>query len=177
MQGKVIIAKPFLSDGYFKRSVVFIVEHNEEGTIGFVINRRLDLDVSEVLRGVDKTNLQLFAGGPVSTDQLFFVHKHPDVIEDSLEIGGGFYWGGNFEQALSIVFSEKKHTLRFFIGYTGWSPNQLQDEIDGETWLITEPNFSKLFEENPDNSWGAELKRLGNKYASLDNFPDEPSLN
>ncbi len=177
MQAKLVIAKPFLNDGYFKRSVVLIVEHNDEGTIGFVLNRRMEIDISEVLKGVEKTNLQLFAGGPVSTDQLFFIHSHPNEIEESIEIGGGYYWGGNFEQALNVLFTKKNFNLRFFIGYTGWSPNQLQDEIERDTWLVTEADFKTLLNGNPEDMWGKALRRLGNKYASLANFPDEPSLN
>src|SRR5204862_4178612 len=129
--GKLLISEPFMMDSYFQRSVVLLTEHGNEGTIGFILNKQTNVLVSDVLPGFPESDIPLYFGGPVQTDTIHFLHSLGETLEGSREIQKGIYWGGNLEQLKNMI--EKKMVspdeMRFFAGYSGWDPEQLNQEL------------------------------------------------
>ena len=95
--GILLIADPFLKDPNFLRTVVFLCEHKEEGSFGFVLNRKYENTLDELIPGLEDLKLPVFYGGPVQMDTIHFLHQYPDEIPGSEEVIKGVYWGGDFE--------------------------------------------------------------------------------
>lgn len=178
-KGRILISEPFLDDPYFKRTAVLIVEHNTDGTIGFILNKELDLSLKSTIKGFPKFTGGLGFGGPVCKDQLFYLHTIGDKIAGSLEITKGLYWGGDFDTVKQLIKDEKitAHQIRFFIGYSGWNPGQLDDEIKHKSWIVCESNIDLLMKEDGSELWTELLKSMGKHYSIMANFPEDPSLN
>jgi putative transcriptional regulator len=179
-QGKILIAQPFLNDGFFKRSVILITEHNEHGSMGFVMNNRMNLRLKDVIPKLKNMLQPLFKGGPVGDNQLFFIHQFSEEVINGIPIStSGWYWGGDFEEILKLINEGKAkfENLHFYIGYAGWEAGQLEKEIEEKAWFVAEADYKNLFQEKYEEIWGNELKRMGSNYAVLANFPQDPSLN
>ena len=178
-KGKLLIAEPaILSDSSFNRSVVLLTEHNDNGSIGFIFNKPSLYTISDLIPDID-SSLKVYIGGPVSEDNLYFVHKVPELVPDSIEIGNGIYWGGDFDAIQSLLKDDilSKHDIRFFLGYSGWSELQLEEELQTTSWLIVENKFKNLFKIKHDNFWKDELLKLGGIYQLWANAPKDPNLN
>ncbi len=177
-KGRILIAEPFLDDYYFKRSIVLLTEHNQDGSIGFVINNPVEVNLDELLPDFPDFNANVSLGGPVSTDSIQFIHTLGDSIQHSIKIKPGLFWGGDFEKMklLIQIGRIKKEEILFFIGYSGWSPNQLEDEITQNSWIVTELSTETIMSYNK-NIWKHTLRSMGKKYKTWANFPDNPTLN
>ncbi len=178
--GNILIAEPFMLDHEFRRSVVLIVNSSEEGDLGYIINYTSDLLLKDALEDCPSAFLPIYYGGPAEPDMLNFIHCCPDKIPGGLDIGKGLYWGGDFEIMISQVnsFSVKEGEIRFFAGYTGWGPGQLSDEIEANTWIVSD-NFNPeiVFDESDRDPWKECIINMGEKYAHIVNFPEDPQLN
>ncbi len=177
-QGRILIAEPGLIDQYFKRSVVLIVEHNENGTVGFVLNRLLDFSLPELLPDFPDFEVKVSVGGPVSPQSIHFIHTLGNKVPDSNKIFDGLYWGGDFNYIKSLITANKisSNQIRFFIGYSGWSVEQLDREIKEESWVVT--NLSPVEIMNgEDDLWMKTVQKLGNKFKPWTLYPENPSLN
>jgi putative transcriptional regulator len=179
-KGDLLISEPFLPDPNFERTVVLMCEHNEEGSFGFVLNKPSLLKYSDVIEDANDFNASLYIGGPVQQDTLHFVHRAGGLIEDSVEIGQGIYWGGNYEQLQVLIDTKqlKPEDFKFFIGYSGWGAGQLEMELKEKTWFvynITTP--SEVFDTDPENLWKMVLNNMGGKYKMISNYPIDPRLN
>ena len=128
--GSVLLAEPFMFDSNFKRSAILLCEHNEEGSIGFILNKELDMQVDELIADFPSFDGKVFFGGPVQTDTIHYIHNVGNLLEDSVKVVPGVYWGGDFEKLKFLIQSDmiKPHNIRFFVGYSGWSDGQLGDE-------------------------------------------------
>jgi len=178
-KGKLLIAEPaILSDSSFNRSVVLLTEHDDKGSIGFIFNKPSLYTIGDLIPDID-SSLKVYIGGPVSEDNLYFVHKIPELIPDSIEIGNGIYWGGDFDAIQNLLKDDiiSKHDIRFFLGYSGWSELQLEQELQTTSWLIIENNFKNLFKINHDDFWKDELLKIGGIYQLWANAPKDPNLN
>lgn len=177
--GILLIADPFLKDPNFLRTVVLLCEHNEEGSFGFVINRPYGSTLEQLLPDMQGFSLPVFYGGPVQMDTIHFIHQYPDEIPGGQEIMDGVFWGGDFDRAMQLVRSGEADSLRirFFIGYSGWSENQLDEEIKEKSWLTVNATKKLLFTDNINNTWKDSLKHLGGDYEMMINFPIDPQLN
>lgn len=177
--GSILIADPFLKDPNFLRTVVFLCDHQTEGSIGFVINRLHGQAIGELISGLEDCDFPVYYGGPVQLDSVHFLHQCPDLISDGIEVTDGIFWGGNFEQ-LTILLKKKlvqQHQVRFFIGYSGWGEGQLAGEFEEKSWLITNGNRKLVFHKNTDLVWKDALKQIGGEYVQLINYPIDPQLN
>ena len=119
-KGKLLIAEPSLTgDVSFNRSVVLLAEHNDEGSVGFILNKPLNYSMNDLVDEIE-VPFPVFNGGPVEQDNLYFIHKVPDLIPNSVEISDGIYWGGDFEITVMLVNSGKisQKDIRFFLGYS-----------------------------------------------------------
>lgn len=177
--GTLLVAPPSLLEPNFRRSVVLLCDHNAEGSFGLVINRPLDAALSDVIDGFDEYDGILSLGGPVQTDTLHYLHRHPLEISDAIPVLDGVLWGGRFESIRDLIHSadSSPRTLRFFLGYAGWGSGQLEAEVDQGGWVITEARSNDVFSEAPDALWRNVLRRMGGEYAILSNFPEDPRMN
>lgn len=178
--GKLLISEPFLMDPNFKRSVVLLTEHQEGGTMGLVLNQPSSLFLKDVILELDTAEFPIYIGGPVGLDTIHFVHRCGDRVSDGEEIGKGIYWGGNFE-ALKILIANNSiahEDIKFFIGYSGWGEGQLDDEIEENTWIVSDQfHPDVVFSNNEEELWKEVIINLGPKYAHVSNFPSNPNLN
>ncbi len=178
-KGKILISEPFLNDYYFKRSVVLLAEHNEEGTFGLIINKPFDLMLSDIIKDFPAFNATVFLGGPVKTDSLYFIHTLGQTIENSLEITDGLFWGGDIDHVKELISTGKisPKEIKFFVGYSGWVSKQLDGELARNSWLVAAIRAKQVMEANPDNLWKESVKRLGSDYSYWATFPSDPTLN
>jgi putative transcriptional regulator len=177
--GRVLVSEPFLMDSYFKRTVILLGEHGEDGTVGFILNKPTDLTLNDALEDFPPFDAPLYFGGPVQTDTIHFLHTLGKKLEGSKEIIPGIYWGGSLETLKLLIETRQvdKDEIRFFAGYSGWEPEQLDDEMKGRTWLISNGKKDFAFSDSPEELWGEVLRSMGSQYAILANFPENPSLN
>lgn len=177
--GTILVADPFLKDPNFMRSVVFICEHQPEGSFGFVLNRRYDKVIGDLINDLDGCQLPVFYGGPVQMDTVHFIHQRPDLIQGGMEITDGIYWGGDFETLVTHIQQGtiKPQHIRFFIGYSGWSAGQLEGELDEKSWLITSGSKKLVFHTSEKQIWPEALKQMGGDYEQLIHYPIDPQLN
>ena len=181
-KGKVLISEPFTRDFYFKRSVVLLVEHNNEGTIGFILNKRVEIPVNDVLKDFPEFNSRLSIGGPVKPDSVYFIHTVGNLIPNSLPVMDNLFWGGDFEELkksieLGLV---KPEQIRFFVGYSGWNPEQLDGEISDNFWLVSKVLINKIMDNRDidlNNYWRDCIEGCEDKYQLWTSFPENPELN
>lgn len=177
--GVLLIADPFLKDPNFLRTVVFLCNHDEEGSMGFVINKQIEQTLDELMDGFDGHHVPVYYGGPVQMDTIHFIHQYPDKIPGGQMLMNNVYWGGDFAMLKEMVLNNEidYNKVRFFLGYSGWSNGQLDGELEGKSWLTVSATRKILFHEQPDDIWKDSLKHLGGEYEMMINFPIDPSLN
>ncbi len=178
----LLISEPFMQDPNFTRSVILVCERNEKGTLGLILNQPSSLFLKDVIEIEDIPDISfpLYIGGPVGMDSLQFIHKCFDRLNSGLYLGDGIYWGGNFE-VLKLLLENgkiKSDEIKFFLGYSGWSEKQLQDELKEKAWIISN-NFNPdlVFVHAEENLWKEVIINLGPKYAHIAQFPVNPSWN
>ncbi|MCH2224580.1 MAG: YqgE/AlgH family protein [Crocinitomicaceae bacterium] len=179
-KGSLLISEPFLADQYFGRSVIFICEHNEEGTFGFVLNNFVAVQLENVVTDFPDIKTKVSIGGPVDTSNLFFLHGLGDLIPDSREIIPGVYIGGRFETVKEALRNDPSRIefIRFFIGYSGWDADQLKAEMKEKSWLVKNKfKSSRIFDINEEDIWKHLLEDLGGKFKIMSTFPKNPSDN
>ena len=178
--GSLLISEPYLGDPNFERSVVLLCSHNEdEGTFGLVLNRKSNLKLSDVIDVYNDTfDAELGIGGPVQYNTLHYVHRLSELPQ-AIKLGEDLYWGGDFEILRTMIGSGIVSTsdIKFFLGYSGWTPGQLQEEIDKNVWIVNNNATNKLFNLEADKLWRSVLKDMGGKYKVLSNYPLDPRLN
>lgn len=179
-KGRLLIAEPSLTgDLSFNRSVVLLAEHSEKGSVGFILNKILDLTLSDFIPKIP-VGFKIYNGGPVEQDSLYFIHKVPDLIPGSIEISDGIYWGGDFDIVCTLIENKKisEKEIRFFLGYSGWNEMQLEKELEDHNWIIMK-NLAdkKLIEQSYTNFWKNKIKELGGNYLIWINAPEHPSYN
>ena len=176
--GTLLISEPFSKDAYFKRSIVLLTLNNEEGAVGFILNKQVELSLSDLFEEDFDFKGKVSVGGPVSIDRIDFLHTLGHLIPESVHVTGDIYWGGNFNTVLNLLRSHSinENQIRFFIGYSGWSKGQLDKEIENDYWLVTKP-LSDTIMNIDTNYWKSTLKRLGKKYEVWLNIPEDPVLN
>ena len=179
-QGKILISEPFLCDHIFGRSVILLVDHTKEGTMGLVLNKPLPLFLNDILQDFNyQENIPIYKGGPLSTDILFYLHTL-EGITDSLPISNGLYLNGDFNAIKEYILQGNpiKGKIRFFLGYSGWEYEQLHRELEENTWLVSTESKDTIMDENAGTElWKNSLGRLGSKYELWSRFPQIPALN
>jgi putative transcriptional regulator len=178
-KGRILISEPFLYDYFFKRSVILLADHNDEGSFGVILNKPVSAAFNEVVRDFPAFDARIFLGGPVQADSLFFLHTLGEQIEGSLQVIEGIYWGGDIENIRELISMNliTPDEIRFFIGYSGWAPKQLNDELKRNSWLVSEIDADKLLTTKPSIMWSQYLQHMGSEYSFWTNFPDDPTDN
>ena len=177
--GRVLIAPPMMQDPNFRRSVILLCEHGVDGSFGLILNRSISLNLTDVVEGMDLYEGPLCLGGPVQPNTLHVLHRLGNKVGESIEITNEVFWGGDFEIIQQLVENEKtsSESIRFFLGYAGWSPGQLDAETEQDGWIVAEADNALIFPDDPTELWAATLRRMGGEYALLANFPDDPRMN
>lgn len=178
-RGKILISEPFLRDVTFGRSVILLVDHTEEGSMGLVINKPLPLLLNDIIMEFKYLNeIPLYKGGPVATDTLFYLHTLTEV-PGSISISKGLYLNGDFDAIKKYILqgNEINRHIRFFLGYSGWESEQLHNEIKENTWLVSEEENSYLMKDDTKDMWRKALEKLGSKYETWSRFPQVPTFN
>jgi putative transcriptional regulator len=177
-KGCILISAPSLTD-FFSRTVILIMEHDENGSLGFVINKPFDQKFNEVIEGFPNFDSKVSIGGPVETDMINFIHRAGDLIEGGLKIGNGIYWGGNFDTLNILAHAGKLNPkdFIFLVGYSGWSAGQLNEEMLANTWFVSESSEDLIFDVEPERMWANALRRMGGEYLTISSFPSDPLVN
>lgn len=178
-QGSLLISEPFLFDPYFKRTVVLLVEHNENGSVGFILNRPVNINVSEIVENFPSFEAEVFFGGPVNQNNLFYIHTLGNILEDCSEVMPGLFWGGNFDQLKDLIITGKVQPddIRFFAGYSGWEKNQLSEELKEKSWIVAKATVEQALNGRSRQFWNEALKKMGSQFAIMSNFPEDPTMN
>lgn len=178
--GKILISEPFAPDDTFKRAVVLLVRHKEEeGTVGLILNKPTGIHIKDAIATFPEFKSEVFYGGPVSPNNLYFLHTHGDAIQGSMPVVDGLYWGGDFEQIKMMVTTGEilPNSIRFFAGYSGWSEGQLENEMAEKAWIVADINQQEVMRGAFDKQWSRSLRKMGKQFAVMANFPSDPSLN
>ena len=178
-KGSILVSEPYLADPNFERTIILLCEHNAEGSFGFVLNKPSQAKITDLIEGMKNFDATVYVGGPVQQDTLHYIHRL-DTLEDAVEIGNGIYWGGNFEQLNLMLLSQKltDADLKFYLGYSGWSEGQLEEELKANSWIVSDTVDEKLvFETNPEIMWQKALKAMGGRFSVYSNYPVDPRLN
>jgi putative transcriptional regulator len=178
--GRLLISEPFMADPNFKRSVVLLTEYSAGGAVGFVLNHRSDLLLGDILPDLAYSEHAVFEGGPVAENTLHFIHRCPEKIPGGIPITTDIYWGGDFETVKELInsYSLADHEIKFFAGYSGWGEGQLDAELNDDAWIVTSQfDADILFADNDQTLWRQAVIGLGQRYAHIANFPENPSWN
>lgn len=178
-KGGLLLSEPYLADPNFERTTILLTEHNDEGSVGFILNKPSDSRVSEVLDDLKEYDARIYIGGPVQQDTLHFIHRVPS-LDDSIEIVPGLYWGGNFDQLITKIETKQigSTDIKFFLGYSGWSAGQLDEELKIDSWIVSDQVSEELvFETEPDNMWKKAMRGLGGRFSVYSNYPADPRMN
>lgn len=180
-QGSLLISAPFLRDYHFARSVVLVVDHNEEGSMGIVVNKNFNnlMTLNELVPSLASLPpIPLYKGGPVSRETLFYLHTL-SFLKGAFPMGNGLYLNGDFEAMQKYILDggPTQGVVRFFCGYAGWQRGQLQEEIESNTWLVNNHHKVDLLNMYLRDLWQEALTDLGGKYAIWARYPRFPSMN
>ena len=178
-KGKILISEPFLPDTFFNRSIVYLTDHSSQGSVGFILNKKLDLKVSAAIEGFEGWDENLSLGGPVAPDTLHYLHNLGDLIPKSVLVQGNIFWGGDIDSIRELIKigKIKKSQIRFFLGYSGWSAGQLERELKENSWVIAKVNSNIVLNNGGDDIWKKVLRGFKNKYKMWADFPDSPEMN
>jgi putative transcriptional regulator len=178
-KGKILISEPFLPDTFFNRTVVYLADHTPDGSVGFILNKKLDIRVCDAVSGFDNWNEKLSMGGPVAPDTLHYLHVLGDSIPKSVWVGDNIFWGGDIEIIRDMITSGtlKNNQIRFFLGYSGWSAGQLERELKENSWIIAKVKTDLVLDNLIENSWKRVLRSFKNKYRIWADFPESPDMN
>ncbi|WP_044404055.1 YqgE/AlgH family protein [Lacinutrix sp. Hel_I_90] len=179
-KGDLLIAEPsIIGDLSFNRSIVLLTNHSEEGSIGFILNKPLDYTINDLVPEINAP-FKVYNGGPVEQDNLYFIHKVPELIPNSIEISLGIFWGGDFGEVSKLIIEEKitERDIKFFLGYSGWEINQLEEELKSNAWVVTK-NVHKntIIEKDYEFFWKEKMIELGGDYSIWSNAPENPTYN
>ena len=178
-KGRLLIAEPsILNDDSFNRSAILLTDHSEKSSVGFILNRPLQFTMKDIIPEID-CDFTIYQGGPVEQDNLYFIHKVPDLIPNSIEVNNNIYWGGNFESLKSLLQNDslQHNDIRFFLGYSGWGERQLEEEIHNNSWFVSENDFTDIFSIDNESLWKNKLLQKGGEYKIWANAPSDVHLN
>lgn len=179
-KGKLLIAEPTLSgDVSFNRSIVLLAEHNEEGSVGFILNKPLNYHINDLVTDIE-IPFQVYNGGPVEQDNLYFIHRVPELVKNSIEISNGIFWGGDFKAIVDLINNRviSENDIRFFLGYSGWASLQLDEELNSRSWIVANNIYeSAIIKKSTIAFWKEKMLELGGNYLIWSNSPENPGLN
>jgi putative transcriptional regulator len=179
LSGRLLVASPRLLDPNFSRTVVLLLDHNDEGTFGVVLNRPLPVEVDAVLPGwQDVVSIPggLFQGGPVGLDGAIGVAVTRDEEVPVVDRFTGAFGLVDLD-ADPVALVGRFTGLRIFAGHSGWASGQLEGEIEEGSWFVVPSEPGDAFTAEPDTLWSRVLLRQGGELAMLAHYPPDVHLN
>ena len=192
LDGQLLIAMPVMGDPRFERSVIYLCAHSSEGAMGIIVNRPAgSIDFPELLVQLDiikkadqiklpenAESMKVLKGGPVETGRGFVLHSSDFFIQDAtLRIDDGICLTATVDILKAIAKGAgPKHAI-LALGYAGWGPGQLDEELERDDWIVEPARPEDVFSEDPGGLWAQVLTRKGGQYALVARMPDDPSLN
>ena len=180
-KGIFLVAKPSLRDPNFRQTVVLLCEYGPDGALGVVINRPTEISITEVLPQVPILESQchmVFSGGPVQRNHLLILYRMPDGPEDTHHVFDGVFLGGNMEALKGILQDpQSPNNFRAFMGYSGWAPGQLENEMETGSWITLPADTKMVFEKKQPDLWPEILRSLGGQYTLYAEMPPDPQMN
>lgn len=175
LRGSLLVAAPQLLDPNFRRTVVLIAEHDDEGAMGVILNRPSGMTVADAAPELEPFvagEEPIFAGGPVQPTSGVVLaeveHAEEPIFADVVLLAG-------IDQLAAVA--DETDRLRVFAGYAGWGPGQLDGELERDDWIVDPARPADVFSAAPDDLWVEVLRRKGGQYALVARMPDDPSLN
>lgn len=177
--GRILVSQPSLNDRFFNRAVIMLAEHGQDGSFGFIVNKPANIRLSKVTSEFGTFDTDLYLGGPVHVNNLFYVHTKGDLIKDSLRIIDDVYWGGDLSEIRKLISSGKitEKDIRFYAGYSGWQPKQLDREMKENSWVVLDGLNRYVFGARPTTLWKKIVLTLGDEYTPWVNYPSDPNMN
>ncbi|HEY2218115.1 MAG TPA: YqgE/AlgH family protein [Gaiellaceae bacterium] len=173
LQGQLLISSPLLHDPNFRRTVVLMTHHDDEGAMGLVLSRPSEIRVAEAVPELaDLPGDEIvYVGGPVQPEAVVVLVEHES--EPELPIVGNIA----FMQADTELDELDTVRARVFAGYSGWGPGQLEGELQESSWIVVPAEPDDAFAPDPDELWRTVLHRKGGKFALIATMPYDPKLN
>jgi putative transcriptional regulator len=176
LQGKLLVSSPSLVDPNFRKTVVLVAHHDDDGAMGLVLSRPSTVSAADavpLLEGLPGSDEPVFVGGPVQPEAFMVLAEFEDVDEAAAPImnGLGFMPADTAPDDLSIK------RMRLFAGYSGWGAGQLEAELAEPSWIVVDAETDDAFAEDPDELWRAVLHRKGGPFSLMENMPFDPGLN
>lgn len=177
-KGKILISTPDVTGDIFSRSVVLMIDHNEEGAFGLILNKK-NKDVSKSLLEIFGFKMDVYEGGPVENDKIFFIVKGKPVNEFFLEINENYYLTEDVETIVSEIFENrlKVSDVKVFSGYSGWAAQQLEAEIRRKFWMAVDIYNLDYTLPNDQSLWKSVMQHLGGEFLLWANAPEDVSMN
>ncbi len=174
--GTLLLAAPRMTDQHFEEAAILLCVHDEQGSLGLVLNRGLEMDLKAILgENAPAAAPPLSWGGPVSIEQVLSLYGGPETLSDSQPVLPGVCLGGGLEDLLALHAT--KVPVRLFLGYSGWDPGQLEQEISAGAWLLTSTSEEAVFRQPPATLWSRTVAGLEPSLSWLRNHPQDPRLN
>ena len=166
-QGQLLIATPVIGSGFFNRSLTYLCHHDADGAMGIVINQHLDLALSDMLEHLDietvsdLSDCPVLAGGPVGTEQGFVLHRGGPKWEGSRAVGEDLSLTTSRDILCALAVGDGPQDYLVALGYAGWGPGQLEEEVSGNSWLTVPADRRILFQVAADDKLAAAGQQLG----------------
>jgi putative transcriptional regulator len=176
LQGKLLVSSPSLIDPNFRKTVVLVAHHDDDGAMGLVLSRPSGVaaeDAVPLLEGLPGSDDPVFVGGPVQPEAFMVLAEFEDVEEAAAPIMEdlGFMPADTEPDELSIK------RMRLFAGYSGWGAGQLEAELEEPSWIVVDAETDDAFADDPDELWRTVLQRKGGPFFLMENMPFDPGLN
>ena len=176
--GDFLIGPPSRPGDTFHRTVVLLCSHDASGSMGLVINCPTSLTLDHLLEKSLPSHVVCY-GGPVAQNYMLCLHRCGEYIRESEPVVDGISLCGDVDDIMEVAEYDSitSEQIRFFVGYSGWAPGQLEGELERDYWIVTRGSAELVFEHDPCELWSSLLRRMGGEYAILANFPHDPRLN
>ncbi len=180
-KGIFLVAAPSLREPNFRQTVVLLCEHGKEGALGVVVNRPMGMLLAEALPHIPVLEGQhhvLFSGGPVQPNQVLLLYQLVERPDDTHHVFDGVYLGGDVQMVERLLTQPlDRESFRAYMGYSGWAPGQLENEMKTGSWLLVPADPSVVFKKEPEQIWPDILRSLGGRYSFYAEMPFDPTLN
>jgi putative transcriptional regulator len=180
LRGQLLIASPKIVDPNFRRVVVYMAEHTDDGARGLVLNRPAETTVAEAVPDLEwlagDGDAGVWVGGPVSTSSVIVLAEFEDPASAAVVVDGDLgFVPAEIEDR--DAFAAGVRRTRVFAGHSGWGPGQLEAELEEDSWIVEPARRTDVFTADPESLWSQVLRRKGREYVLLATMPIDPSLN
>lgn len=177
-KGKILISTPDISGDIFSRSVVLIIDHSESGAFGLILNKK-NSKMSNRFKNFFDFEIEVYDGGPVENDKVFFIIKGKKVTENFTEINDEYYLTEDIELIINAILQNEIsiQDVKIFSGYSGWSSSQLENEVLQKVWTVVDVYNLDYTLPNDHTLWKSIMQNLGGEYLLWANAPEDISLN